>query len=228
MRYIRLAATLRQHFLRLLRLILRLRTRLRSPRVRPAPLRPATQLRTTRAVLQELQEPPRLLTIRAALLVQAEALLQATTQAAQREQAEAPLRPTPPLMAQVVGQVRVQQRPTPPLMAQAVGQAKVLQRHSPPLMAQVVGQVRALPKPQRMGLAVELLAVQPKLLAGQLTGHLRPVSLHREATTPRTKPTGGTIRDLVVTYLDGATCRLLMVPLVRHRRSLVGLTTEVP
>ena len=198
MRYIRLAATPRQHSPRPPRSTPRPRTQLRSPQVRLALLRLAIPPRTTQAVLQAHRDPLRLRTTRAVGLLTA--LLLRLTLVAQQGQAEAPLQ---------VGRL-----PTGLVAAQ------VDQRLRAGLLL--------------TALHVEHLAEQPKplagRLAGQLTGHLRPVSLRLEVTTPQAQPTGGTVRvAALVTILNGAA--QLLPPrsfLVRHTQPVAGLTTEVP
>lgn len=156
MRYIRPAVILRQHFLRLLRLILRPRTRLRLPQARLALLRLATPPRTTQAVLRAHRDPLRPRTTLAEGHLTA--LQPRSTLAVQQEQAEAPLQvglPPTGLVAALVNQ-RLQ------------AGLLLTVRHVEHLVEQANQRLQA-------GLQV-----------GPLTGHLRPVSLHLVRTAATT------------------------------------------
>ena len=199
MRYIRPAAIPRQLSPRLLRLTPQQRTPLRLPQVRLAQRRPATPPRTTQAVLQAHRDPLRLRTIRAVGLLTA--LQPRTTLVALRGQAGLRLLVTQLLTALVAEQ------------ADQRLQAGLL------LTVRHVGHLAEQ--------ANRLLLVGR--LATQRTGHLRPVSLHLEVTTP-SRTTSLAITG--ISYREGQQVsnglpqRFQAALLVRHTQAAVGLTTE--
>lgn len=214
MRYIRPAVTLRQHFLRLLRLILRPRTRPRLRRVLPEVLRLATQPHTTQPVLQGQAKAPLLRTTQVAaprtrpLLIMLRLLLLAhqgqQLRATQpRITQVAPLGLLEPLRLRTIRAVGLLTA-LQPLTTLVVQQAQV--RAPLPVIRLPTGLVAARVNQRlRAGLLLTVrhvghLAEQLKPLAGLHLGQARLVNLRRELIGGciRTRPIGMTCQAVTM------------------------------